>query len=168
MATFLSDNLLIRIYKNNKWLYDFRINRWNKHQNNRTIDLIFYEDLKFPRTFHLSTILWISYREPLSVIELLHTSGLDYYKIKSGNLSHEPQESKLHQRFLFMKYMKFWDWNFIVFYSCVCPEIPHLDENKLVQVWNIAPHFYPSISRHVENSILEKIFLGVRYEIHIN
>ena len=38
---------------------------------------------------------------------------------------------------------------------------PGLDENKLVQVWKNACHFYKSYFRRVMNSTLERTFLGV-------
>ena len=39
-----------------------------------------------------------------------------------------------------------------------------LDGSELVQVWNIAHHFYLSPCRPVENFTLEEMFLDVRYK----
>ena len=47
-------------------------------------------------------------------------------------------------------------------------EITGFDGNKLVQVSNIARHFYLSAFRRVVNSTLKRMFLGVRYKNRIS
>lgn len=39
-----------------------------------------------------------------------------------------------------------------------------LDGNKLMQMWNIAHEFYMSPFRHVVNSILKRMFLGMHWK----
>ena len=49
----------------------------------------------------------------------------------SEHPGHQLQEANLRLRFLFTKYMKFWDWNFIVIYSSIYQESPSGFELKL-------------------------------------
>ena len=56
-----------------------------------------------------------------------------------------------------------WNTNFQMF---LC--IAELDWNKLVQVWNIARHFYLSSFMRVVKSTLERMVLGICHKKRIS